>query len=327
MTEKKALVADIGGTNARFAIATKNDHFFNQQMTYQCADHQQIESAIDTYIKETGISNFSAFYFAVAGPIQNQTVDFTNNHWLANMPAMIERYGLSAGKLLNDFEAISYSLPMLNSQQITAIGSHSTAPKKSEVTLGVLGPGSGLGVGGIIERANKFYALITEGGHCGFAPETDYQIEILKALRTDFPRVCNENLLSGPGIANLYKAISNIENHSIENIDVKEIGQRFSLDYEAQKTNSIYIKTFNHFFEILGQVAGDIALMQSSFDGIYIAGGICQRYPEAMKNSYFRQGFERKDQHSHLLEQTPTWLITENNPGLIGASIYANQQL
>ena len=323
MSKPNILIADIGGTNARFAIAGDELGAFDSAQTLMCADFEFLEQAVDSYLKQNNLSDLDAICFAAAGPVQNQKMKFTNNHWLVNMPELAARYAVKSSRLLNDFEAISYSLPALGYEKLSPIGGRWELPTKADQSLGVLGPGSGLGVGGLIVRNyDEYIPLVTEGGHAGFSPESPYQLELMKALFINHPRISNERLLSGPGLVNIYQAVCRVDGIESKHLTISDVGK-----LAVEESDQQCVMALKLFFEFLGQVAGNVALTQAAFDGIYIAGGIAMRYPQQLANSHFRAGFERKGRNSFLLEATPTWLITEPNPGLMGASIYAQKYL
>ena len=162
-------------------------------------------------------------------------------------------------------------------------------------------------------------AIVSEASHGGFAPETEEQVEILKVLRERFGRVSSERLVSGSGLENLYWGLTQINGEKRCQLSAPEI-VRASLD----ESDALASKATDLFYEILGQVAGDLALTLGANDGIYIAGGITQRYPQLLVNSRFRSGFESKGRHRVLMERIPTQLIMHKQPGLLGASSYAH---
>ena len=312
------LIADIGGTNARFALASAEQPFFIQAQTFQCADFENVEQAIDTYLNSHQIKNLDGLCFAVAGPIIEQSVSFTNNHWNIASADLIDRYASQNVHLLNDFESIAFSLPKMRQQDLFEIGGHWKMVDDNDFTVGVVGPGSGLGITGLCQRNKDIFPLITEGGHGGFAPENELQTQVLTFLRSKFGRVSNERLLSGPGLMNIHEALCEIhgrENPGLSASDIAIAG--------TQGNGDICQQSIDLFFQALGQVAGDIALTMGAQQGIFIAGGITQRYPEYLAGSQFRQGFENKGRHSELMQKIPTWLIKRRNPGLVGASNYA----
>lgn len=316
------LIADIGGTNARFALSIPEHPYFTDTLTLQCVDFLTIEDAIDFYLKTKQITQLSRMCFSVAGPILHESVKFTNNAWHIKSTDLRSRYDTKNIKLVNDFSAIAYSLPHLSQDDILAIGGDWPAVRSNNYTYGVVGPGSGLGVGGIFQRKGSPVALMSEGGHVGFAAENKFQQDVLSKLHEKFDRVSRERLLSGPGLVNLYEAlckINNVENKDLNPADITLQG--------ADGSNSICTQTMSLFFEILGQVCGDIALSIGTYDGIFIGGGITQRYPQQLLSSNFRTGFENKGRYHDRMKTIPTWLITHNHAGLLGASVYGQARI
>jgi len=323
MHAQDTLIADIGATNARFAFTGDAPGSFLHREVLRCADFDSIDDAVAAYLGMKGVTQVSRLCFAVAGPVVDQTVQFTNNHWSIDMAALGQRYQSKVIRLINDFEAISYSLPLLSESQLVSIGGDWSLDRKKDFTLGVVGAGTGFGVGGLVRRAGQpCVPLVTEGGHVGFSPANDYQIDVLRCLLGRYPRVSNERLLSGSGLVNLYETVCMLQNRDPKQLTAADIGRLGEKGEDPHCEAAMSL-----FFEVLGQAAGDVALTQASFDGMYIAGGISQRYPGKLASSKFRLGFERKGRYSKILKATPTWLITEPNPGLIGASYYAGKYL
>ncbi len=319
MTDTPILIADIGGTNARFALTADNQQTFHQAQTLEAAEFEHVSDAIDTYLRSHDIQQLGAICLAVAGPIRDDKVSFPNSHWAIDCQDLRARYNTEHVRLLNDWEAISYSLSSLTKGDLINIGGDWHGLPESDYTVGALGPGSGLGMSGLLRRNNALIPLVTEGGHAGFSPENQLQGEILAYLHQKFDdRISRERLLSGPGLVNIHEALCAIhgqENPGLIAADIAVAG--------INKTDPICEETFDLFFEVLGQVAGDIALALGADQGIFIGGGICQRYPQQLQESRFRAGFENKGRHSSLMKNLPTWLITHKNPGLLGASVYA----
>lgn len=319
MNNNPILIADIGGTNARFALADDNAQQFSNAQTLEAAEFENLTDAIDTYLGSHDIQQLQSISLAVAGPIRNDKVSFPNSHWQVDCRDLRSRYAVKEPKLLNDWEAISYSLTCLADSDLVALGGEWSPLGDADYTVGALGPGSGLGTVGLVRRSNSLTPLVAEGGHAGFSPENQLQGEILRYLHQKFAdRVSRERLLSGPGIVNIYEALCSIhgkENSGLTAADIAAAG--------INKKDALCQETFDLFFEILGQAAGDIALTLGAYQGIFVGGGICQRYPEQLAASRFRAGFENKGRHSHLMEKIPTWLMTHENPGLLGASVYA----
>jgi len=321
MPEKSLLIGDIGGTNARFALAGTDVPAFSNVVTLQCKDFDGASNAIEHYVKSVDAGAPAAICLAAAGPIVDKRVRFTNNHWEISEDELAADFGIEAVRLLNDFEAVAYSVPFLTGDDCMPIGMPDPqSPGAEDYTVGIVGPGTGLGAVGLCRQGNQILPIVGEAGHSGFAPETKVQIDILSALREHFDRVSSERLVSGPGLENIYWALTRIHAAKRTQLRAAEI-------FAAAVDNSdeIAAEAVQMFFEILGQVAGDLALTLGAADGIYIAGGIVKRYPELLKNSGFRAAFESKGRHRSFMERVPTQLITRDKLGLLGAAYCALQ--
>lgn len=313
------LVGDIGGTNARFAIADPDGPGFSQAHTLQCADFATPVDAIHSYLATVGAESPDVICLAAAGPVVNDTVRFTNNPWTVSVAELASSFNTEQVALLNDFAAIAYSLPFLGQDDLLPICSPQLKPfDDADYTIGVIGPGTGLGAEGLRKHNGELILIESEGPHSGFAPETARQVEILVALRQEMERISAENLVSGPGIKNLYRALRRVNGVPGQELSAAAIFDAARLGDDATAAEAVEC-----FFEILGQVAGDFALHIGAVDGVFIAGGIAQRYPELLVNSKFRQGFEFKGGHKYLMENIPTQLIRHAQPGLLGAAYSA----
>ena len=296
---------------------------FANAETLNCDDFASSDEAIRQYLKQADVGGPDAICLAAAGPIANEAVRFTNNHWSLDVAELKSTFDTPAVRLLNDFEAIAYSVPFLGVEDYLPIGWPERFDLDSrDVNVGVLGPGTGLGAVGLLRRTGKLYPVVGEAGHEGFAPETQLQIEVLSVLRERFDRISAERLLSGPGIVNLYWALARIHGDQTAKLSAAEIFASGSDNADIRAAETVQL-----FFEILGQVAGNLALSLGAWDGVFVAGGIARRYPETMANSHFRVGFERKGRHRTLMEAVPTLLITYDQPGLLGASYCARELL
>jgi glucokinase len=322
MNDSPLLIADIGGTNARFALASASSPYFEYAQTLQCEDFENIEQAINTYLVSHDIKSVQGICFAVAGPVNEQSVRFTNNHWFINAADLKTRFSTERVQLLNDFESIAYSLSQLSSSDLSEIGKPHTLDTSKDFTVAVLGPGSGLGAAGLCQRGALLHPLATEGGHVGFSPDNALQELIMQCLHKKFKRVSNERILSGPGLVNIHEALCEINDQPNPGYSPADIAVA-----AREKTDPLCKQSMELFFEILGQVAGDTALALGAHQGIYIGGGIAQRYPNQLASSKFRAAFERKGRYRKLMESIPTWLITHKNPGLLGSSVYARKHL
>jgi len=315
------LIGDIGGTNARFALADPAMQGFSNELTLACDDYENAGQGIAHYLERSGCSRPDVICLAAAGPVVDGKVRFTNNNWVLDRQALETSYPHARVQLLNDFESIAYSIPLLGENDVASVGPVLPEPgEKQDLTCAVLGPGTGLGAGGLLKRASAIYPIVGEGSHEGFAPETTMQFKVLKQLRSRFERVSSERLISGPGLENIYWALGRIHGKAAVEITAAEIFSRVLAREDALAAEAVEM-----FFETLGQVAGNLALALGAFDGVYLAGGIVKRYPDLLKASGFRAGFENKGRHRALMERVPTLLILHPQPGLLGASFRARE--
>jgi glucokinase len=321
MSNRTLLIGDIGGTNARFALAEPGGRGFSQDKTLRCSDFASAELALRHYLDDVGVVSPSVICLAVAGPIIEQRVRFTNNHWSISVAELREEFDTRLVGLCNDFEAIAYSIPGLKPSDCLPIGlpEPGTLPT-ADFTVGVIGPGTGLGAAGLCSRSGSIFPIVGEGGHVGFAPETRVQMDVLAALRERFDRVSDERLVSGPGLENIYWALSQLHGEKSVALTAAEICSKAADDGGSRASEALQL-----FFEVLGQVAGNLALTLGATSGVYIAGGIARRYPELLASSRFRSAFEAKGRRRSLMERIPTQLILYAEPGLMGAAWYANR--
>jgi len=333
MTRPSLLIGDLGGTSARFALADPQQGLLHDIHQLPCADYASAADAIAEYLAQVRLSVPTALCLAVAGPISKTTgnnpsgqagasaVQMTNSQWHLDAAALGERLGTDQVRLVNDFEAVAYALPGLGAADRRAVGVFNEVPVMGgDYTLAVLGPGTGLGIAGLLRRDGVIHPVAGEGGHRGFAPESARQLEVLERLRERFERVSAERILSGPGLVNLYRALQPAQGETLGDADAAVI---FSRAQAAQDRTAVEAVAL--FFEILGQLAGDVALEFGANDGVYIAGGIAPRYPKLLEASGFRAAFERKGRYRDLLRKVPTWLITHPYPGLAGAAALARR--
>ena len=321
MSEPCLLIGDIGGTNARFALVRPGEAGFSHELTLSCDDYETAERGFADYLDRIGGIVPDAICLAAAGPVIDDRVRFSNNHWIIDGRELRKRFPLAGVRLLNDFEAIACSIPLLGERDTSVVGLvPSTFDQKSDFTIGVMGPGTGLGIGGLLGRSDVFHPIFGEGSHCGFAPETRTQLRVLEQLRQRFDRVSEERLVSGPGLENIYWALCKINDQKCDEIPASEIFSRVLANEDVIAAESVQL-----FFEVLGQIAGNLALTLNAYDGIYLAGGIVKRYPELLDSSNFRAGFENKGRHRSLMEGVPVSLIQHPQPGLLGASYCVRQ--
>jgi len=320
---KTLLIGDIGGTNARFALAADSKARFSELLTLQCTDYDSAEVAIKHYLDSVGATSPDVICLAAAGPVVRQRVRMTNNHWTLASDELASEFSTNAVRLLNDFEAIAYGVPLLASSDCAPVGLPDPGPlPDAQYSVAIVGPGTGLGAVGLRKQGDLLIPVAGEASHGGFAPETRVQLDVLMALREQFDRVSTERLISGPGIENIYGALASIHGVNLPRFSAAEI-----FTAADDNSDSHAVEAVSLFFEILGQFAGDYALAIGATDGVFIAGGIIKRYPDLLANSRFRSGFESKGRYRTLMERIPTQLILHEQPGLLGASYVALELL
>jgi glucokinase len=320
MSGSTQLIADIGGTNARFALAQGESPGFSNEETLQCADFPSVEDAINHYLQLTSSNTPDVICLAAAGPLVDQRITMTNNHWVLAVDDLRQTFSTDAVRLLNDFEAIAYSVPALSETDCVPVGFPSPIPlPDGDYSVAIVGPGTGLGAVGLHRSDGRLIPVPGEAGHTGFAPETRVQLDVLVELREQFDRVSTERLLSGPGIENVYMALGHAHGEKPPKLRAREIFEAAGQG-ESRAAEAVAL-----FFEILGQFAGDYVLALGAYDGVYIAGGIVRRYPEQLANSRFRSGFEGKGRYRPIMERIATRLIVHPQPGLLGASYVAQE--
>ena len=322
MSESALLVGDIGGTNARFALAKRRQRGFVLERTLRCDEYLSAYDAIAAYIADVGVKRLETICLAAAGPVVGGSVDLTNNHWKLDAAELQKRFSPRGVRLLNDFEAVACSIPALAAGDSLAIGGPPLeALGDRDFVVGIIGPGTGLGAAGLLRREGRLYPIVSEAGHTDFAPQSKLQREVAAILRTKFPIVSVERLVSGGGLENLYDAVCRLRGKTPSALSAAKV---FSGAQEHDEDAATAVQLF---FEVLGQVAGNVALTLGAFDGVFVAGGIAQRYPEQLAASRFRAAFEKRDSYGSLMTSIPTRLITVAEPGLLGASEGVRQMM
>ena len=311
------LVADAGGTNVRFALVDLDaGSALVAPHRYPSKSFATIEQAAHAYLAEQKLDAAPlAAVISVAGPVDGNAIHMTNLGWHFSGQALGAALGIARVRLVNDYEAIARAIPNLGTSDVRDIGSRGAAAQSECETIAIVGPGTGLGVGGYIRAGKDFLPLVTEGGHADFAPADDVEIEILKILRGRFGHVSNERILSGPGLVNLYLALSTIEGSAGEELDPHAITAG-----ALSGRNPFCALVLSRFCAILGRVAGDVALVMGARQGVFLGGGILPAVADFLAGSTFRARFEAKGRFESYMRDIPTRLIVNDNAGLLGAA-------
>jgi glucokinase len=311
-----SLIADVGGTNARFCLATTPDDF-TAALTLPCADYADLGDAIRDYLSRVGHREVLDAVVALATPVSGDQVIMTNNHWSFSTEATRRALGLRTLSIINDFSALAMSLPYLGETQLERLDSD------GEIRHGVkavIGPGTGLGVAGLVPAGSGWQPMPTEGGHVSFSPADALETEILKLLWTDYTHVSAERLVSGPGLLLLYRAlckIAGVRTLTDDSAGIVELARGNACDACRQ--------TLVVFSGLLGGVAGNVALTLGCSGGLYLGGGVLGKLGDQFDSAKFRQRFVAKGRFVAYLQAIPNYLITAEHPAFIGAVQYLNK--
>lgn len=318
------LVADIGGTNVRFALTDVDAErvSFDSVRKYPTKDHSDIADAARTYLKALNFSgSIAGLVFGVAGPVQHGAIHLTNAGWKISEDDLRSKLKIPFARVVNDFETLAEAVPEFQDQDLKQIGPLPFRNRRTG-TMAIVGPGTGLGVGGLVRSNDAMLPLVTEGGHADFAPTDDLEIEVLRILMRKFGHVSNERIISGPGLRNLHVAMAQIEGRAPADIAPEDITKA-----AREKPDSFEAKVFSRFCAILGSVAGNYALGMGARSGVLIAGGILPNAVDFFVASGFRARFEDKGRFADYMKVIPTALIVDDHAGLRGAAAILRLEL
>ena len=318
------LLADIGGTNARFGWVADAGSGVQQVHTLAVADHASLAEAAQAYlamrahdISVAGSTAPRRAAFAVATPLSGDVVAFTNSPWSFSRQAVSQALGLDALLVLNDFEALAMSLPRLTPSQLR---SDRPLHLPAAGTLAVIGPGTGLGVGAVVQTAQGWVALPGEGGHATLASADDFESAVLAQVRRSFDHVSAERLLSGIGLPVLHRAVCAVAGMASAADNTQDI-----VEFGLAGSDPACSQTLDLFCALLGGFAGSVALILGARGGVYIGGGIVPRLGDRFFASSFRARFEAKGRFRGYLAAIPTPLITDTLAALTGAALALEQ--
>ena len=307
------LLGDIGGTNARWAWQASAGADLEDISVQPCGASASLQESARSYLRIHGREEPHWAGIGIATAITGDEVRMTNNDWRFSITEFQHALGLKRCLVINDFTSLALSLPALKPSDLRAIGGGNPVAGQ---TIGLLGPGTGLGVSGLIsDGQGNFTALAGEGGHVTLAAADDREAAIISILRRTFSHVSAERVLSGPGLVNLYNAVCALEGKPARTLDPADV-----TDAAIAKSDAQCVVAIEFFTRFLGSVAGNLALTLGSLGGMYLGGGIVPRLGDAFDEALFRQQFEAKGRYQVLLQNLPVWLITASTPALVGAS-------
>ena len=315
------LVADIGGTNARFGWLAEGSGTLSHVTTLPAAGHPGPADAAAHYLAGLAMALGSAYRapraaaFAVATAVGSDHIAFTNSGWSFSRREAQGALGLDELLVLNDFEALALSLPRLQPSQVRAWpGCTDPAAPTPRSTLAVIGPGTGLGVAGLVPLLQGGWVAVPgEGGHATLSAADDFDAALLAAVWREHPHVSAERLLSGIGLPVLHDAVAAVLGRAAAPLSAAHIVER-GLDGQCE----VCSRTLDAFCALLGSFAGNVALVLGARGGVYIGGGIVPRLGERFFQSSFRQRFEAKGRFEAYLQAIPTLLITDTLAALNG---------
>jgi len=306
------LVADIGATNARFGLVSPKGVVLHTR-TLAVVDHPTIAEAITAYFGERGTLPMPhQGAIAIASAITGDRVAMTNHPWSFSISALKSQLGFHRLEVINDFTALALALPHLTQEHRLQVGGGAPA---TGAPLGVLGPGSGLGVSGLILAGGSWIPLAGEGGHATMAPATDRESAVLERMRRHFDHISAERVLSGPGLVNLYNALSMLDGVASRGYMAAQI-----TDPAIGAADPLCAEATSMFCAMLGTMAGNLALTLGARGGIYIGGGIVPRLGQRFAQSPFRARFEAKGRFSEYLAAIPTYVINHPLPAFLGCA-------
>ena len=306
------LVADIGGTNARFGLVTSSGARPANVAVLAGSDYETLPEAVAAYLAEhAGGVRPGAACLAVAGPIDGDRYRLTNSAWAGSVRDLDVPYAV----LLNDFEALAVSLPHLEGDDLISLG----GPEPGHGVKAVLGPGTGLGVGGLVPAEHGWTPIPGEGGHVTVPVVDRRELEIVQVLQSQgLPHVVAEHVLSGPGLVRLHRALAQVNGVAAPDLTASDIVARLD--------DSLCAETVEVFCGMLGSFAGNVALTLGARGGVYLGGGVLPRIVERVRTSSFRTRFAANPDMAHYLEAIGTALIVAPQPALTGAAAWLAQR-
>jgi glucokinase len=310
MSARERLVADIGGTHARFALCGPDGELRGEEWL-QVAEHPGLVAAAQAYLRGRKVADA---VFAVATPVASDWVHLTNAPWGFSIRATKDALGLERLAVINDFAAQALAVPRLAADERVQLGG---GEPQVGAAIAVIGPGTGLGVAGVLPVRDAWYPIASEGGHISLAPHDERDSALLACLQRRFGHVSNERVLSGPGLVNLATALAELDGETVAIDDPREVSRR------AQAGDCPFCKeALERFSSFLGAAAGDLALLFCALGGVYISGGLCRNLGPLFDLDRFRTRFVAKGRFEDYLSPIPVYLVTKRGPGLMGAAAY-----
>lgn len=312
-----ALVADIGGTNARFALVPRGVGTVQHEHNLRCRDFAGPVEAVRHYLSMVGNPQVRVAAFDVATAVTQDWIRLTNGPWSFSVTKTRQALGLDQLQVINDFTALALAVPILDKNEVRKVGGGTAVP---ETAIGVLGAGTGLGVSGLLWHDGRWLAVQGEGGHVAFSPVTEREDAILGIFRRNFgAHVSVERFLSGMGLSNIYQALCELDGTKASQLEPAQITER-ALDGSDECCR----ETVGVFCAALGTAAGNLAVTLGARSGVFIGGGIVPKLGRRFDESAFRARFEDKGRFSNYVAAVPTYVILAQTPALRGLATLLN---
>ncbi len=306
-----ALVADIGGTNARFALVDGDRP--RDVVSVRCADTPDIVEAVNQYLDGRDGPRPRRACFAVAAPVDGDAIALTNGPWAFSIAEVRRDLALDSLRVVNDFAAQAASLQQLAGDDLLPLGDARRADKAVRV---ILGPGTGLGIAAAVPAGDHWVVVPGEGGHTGFAPCTALERQVAARVAERHGRTSNERLLSGSGLVEIHHALAHIEGRDAGSVTPASITSA-ALD----GSSSACERTVALFLDMLAALAGDVALYFGATGGVHIAGGIVPRIAGLIDVARFRRRFADKGRMAGYTATIATSVVVTPHAGLVGAGV------
>jgi glucokinase len=306
------LIADIGGTNARFALLEGMQPI--EERVVPCADFPDLGTAVEDYLRAagaaTGVRRPKQGAMAIAGPVTSDAIRMTNHVWQFSARDVRARLKLERLIFLNDFTALAMAVRHLPKSDLEPVGAGRAVP---HAPIALIGPGTGLGVSGLIPSGDVWTPLQGEGGHSTLSVMTERELQMLAQLRRRFSHVSAERVVSGPGMVNMYDALCAVDGIAAEALTPPDITRRAS-----EGSCRICMEVVAMFCALLGTLAGNLVLTLGALGGLYIGGGIVPQLGRRLMETHFRTRFEDKGRYADFLAAVPAFIIHTPLPAFIG---------
>ncbi|WP_347330288.1 glucokinase [Marinimicrobium locisalis] len=315
------LVADIGGTNARFGLvsldtarATPPDFTATEQHSLRCADYPGIDQMIRAYADKAGVKLPEYACLAIAGPIHDGRVRMTNLDWEFGIEELRKTLGMKALDVINDFAALAYATPHLKPDMLRPLVKGSADPTAPSL---VLGPGTGFGMAALIPCDGRWKTIATEGGHTNFAPGNEREIAVLQTLLKRQSHVSVETLICGQGLVRIYRALAEIDGAEPEDYEPVDINEKGQSGADPRCKESL-----DMFCAMLGSAVGDRALCLGAQGGVFLGGGIAPKIADYIESTELVNRYRSKGPMANYVGRIPLNIIMHDKAALVGTAAW-----